>query len=130
MEDVSALKDAEGVLFSDVLEASGYAGNKPVGARRFSAYLELHIEQGPVLENARIEISVVNGAQAMSWNRISVHGQEAHAGPTPMSIRQDAMAAARLITASFELANSIDKSVRLEVAQFEDFVPQTCLKRI
>jgi N-carbamoyl-L-amino-acid hydrolase len=111
MDDISGLKDAEGVSFIDALQDSGYAGAETVGDRRFSAYLELHIEQGPVLENAGIEIGVVNGAQAMSWNRIAVHGQEAHAGPTPMAIRLDAMAAAaRLITASFDIANSIDNA--------------------
>lgn len=109
MDDVASLKDAEGISFNDALLDSGYCGDELVGARRFSSYLELHIEQGPVLENAGIEIGIVNGAQAMSWNRISVHGQEAHAGPTPMPIRLDAMASAvRLISTCFDLANSIE----------------------
>lgn len=108
MDDIELVKDAEGVSFRDELNRSGYAGTEPVGTRRFHAYLELHIEQGPVLESEGIEIGVVTGSQGMCWNRVRVEGQEAHAGPTPMDSRLDAMAAAaRLISFSFEMASAI-----------------------
>lgn len=109
MDDVAAVADADGVRFLDALEEIGYAGTEAVGARRFSSYLELHIEQGPVLEHHGIDIGVVTGAQAMSWNRVRVHGQESHAGTTPMDVRRDAMAAAvRLISTCLDMANAID----------------------
>ncbi len=109
MEDVAGMKDSEGVRFIDALEAIGYKGIEQVGERRFSSYLELHIEQGPILEHYSTEIGVVTGAQAMSWNRIRVHGQEAHAGTTPMHVRRDAMAAAnRIMTVCFDAAYAID----------------------
>ncbi len=108
MDDVNAIEDAKGVSFLDALEAIGYVGEEQVGERRFHRYLELHIEQGPVLEQQGVEIGIVTGAQAMSWNRVSVHGQEAHAGPTPMEVRRDALAAAtRIITACYDEANAV-----------------------
>ncbi|PHS19300.1 MAG: Zn-dependent hydrolase [Blastopirellula sp.] len=109
MADVAEIADADGIGFFEALEKIGYTGNEPVGARKFHSYLELHIEQGPVLEDEDTMIGVVTGAQAMSWNRFTVRGRESHAGTTPMSSRLDAMASAnRLIARSFDLGNGID----------------------
>jgi len=78
----------------------GYAGDAAVGGRPCKAYFEAHIEQGPILEDQARTIGVVTGAQGQRWYEITVEGQEAHAGPTPMAKRRDALvAAARMIDA-------------------------------
>jgi N-carbamoyl-L-amino-acid hydrolase len=78
----------------------GFAGPEPVGERPVAAYFEAHIEQGPILEAAGLPIGVVTGAQGQRWYEITVTGQEAHAGPTPMPRRRDALVgAARMIDA-------------------------------
>ena len=82
------------------LERIGFAGAEPAGGRKVAAYFEAHIEQGPILEAARNTIGVVTGAQGQRWYEITVTGQEAHAGPTPMPRRKDALVgAARMIDA-------------------------------
>jgi N-carbamoyl-L-amino-acid hydrolase len=82
------------------LERIGFAGQAPVGERPVTAYFEAHIEQGPILEAAGLPIGVVTGAQGQRWYEVTVTGQEAHAGPTPMLRRRDALVgAARMIDA-------------------------------
>jgi N-carbamoyl-L-amino-acid hydrolase len=71
-----------------------------IGGSPVAAYFEAHIEQGPILEAAKKPIGVVTGAQGQRWYEITVTGQEAHAGPTPMLRRRDApVGAARMIDA-------------------------------
>jgi N-carbamoyl-L-amino-acid hydrolase len=93
-----AARDREGVSVAEALAAIGFAGAAPAavadGAARFGAYFEAHIEQGPVLEDAGDVIGVVSGALGQRWYDVTVHGLEAHAGPTPMDLRRDAMQAA------------------------------------
>jgi beta-ureidopropionase / N-carbamoyl-L-amino-acid hydrolase len=87
-----------GVTLGAELERIGFAGPEPVGGRRVAAYFEAHIEQGPILEAAGKPIGVVIGAQGQRWYEVTVTGQEAHAGPTPMPRRRDALVgAARMI---------------------------------
>src|SRR5438046_1873282 len=72
----------------------------PVGQRPVAAYFEAHIEQGPILEAAGLPVGIVTGAQGQRWYEVTVTGQEAHAGPTPMPRRRDALVgAARMIDA-------------------------------
>jgi N-carbamoyl-L-amino-acid hydrolase len=95
--DVVAADD--GARLGDELARIGYAGPTPVPAAGFPhAYAELHIEQGPILEDEGVTIGVVTGVQGISWTEVTVTGQSAHAGTTPMQLRHDAMAvAARII---------------------------------
>ena len=90
-----AARDAEGISVQQALQALGAAGPAPAavadGAPRFGAYFEAHIEQGPVLEDAGITIGVVSGALGQRWYDVTVSGMEAHAGPTPMGLRRDAL---------------------------------------
>ena len=80
--------------------ASASPGEAPVGEHPVAAYFEAHIEQGPILEAAGLPIGIVTGAQGQRWYEITVTGQEAHAGPTPMPRRRDALVgAARMIDA-------------------------------
>jgi N-carbamoyl-L-amino-acid hydrolase len=89
-----------GVTLGAELERIGFAGPEPVGGQPVKAYFEAHIEQGPILEAASLPIGVVTGAQGQRWYEITVTGQEAHAGPTPMPRRRDALVgAARMIEA-------------------------------
>src|SRR3954451_4254780 len=82
------------------LQRIGFAGPATVGGRAVAAYFEAHIEQGPILEAAGLPVGVVTGAQGQRWYEITVTGQEAHAGPTPMPRRLGALVgAARMIDA-------------------------------
>lgn len=92
--------DAEGSTLGGELERIGYAGTRPLRGHAYAAYLEAHIEQGPILEAAEKTIGVVTGAQGQRWYDAEVRGAEAHAGPTPMELRRDALVgAARMVQA-------------------------------
>jgi N-carbamoyl-L-amino-acid hydrolase len=84
--------DRDGVSVASSLAAIGYAGSDT--APRFAAYFEPHIEQGPVLEAEGITIGAVEGALGQRWFDATVTGQDAHAGPTPLPMRRDALLAA------------------------------------
>jgi N-carbamoyl-L-amino-acid hydrolase len=91
-------QDRAGTAFGDALEAIGYCGAEPCGARRLSAFFELHIEQGPILEAEGKEIGAVTGVQGMRWYEVTVSGQDAHTGATPMRLRKNALVgAARVV---------------------------------
>lgn len=93
-----ACEDTEGKTLGGELERIGYAGDQAVGGRPVHAFFEIHIEQGPILEEAGIEIGVVTSAQGQRWYEITLTGVEAHAGPTPMERRKDALlGAARVV---------------------------------
>src|SRR5438067_774152 len=92
--------NVSGVQLGAELDRIGFAGSAPVGGRPVAAYFEAHIEQGPILEAAGLPVGIVTGAQGQRWYEITVTGQEAHAGPTPMPRRRDALVgAARMIDA-------------------------------
>ena len=91
--------DRDGATFAEAIDAIGYRGDAPVGGRPLSAMFELHIEQGPILENEGKLIGVVTGAQAQVWWDAAITGQDAHAGTTPPAARRDALVgAARVVT--------------------------------
>ena len=97
LDHALAQKDIDGKSVGDELKRIGYAGTVPMG-RPFAAYFEAHIEQGPILEDTENTIGVVTGALGLRWYDVVVTGQDAHAGPTPMRLRKDAMlAAARIV---------------------------------
>jgi N-carbamoyl-L-amino-acid hydrolase len=93
-------QDGEGVTFGEALDAIGYRGDVPAGATHFGAMFELHIEQGPILEAQGKPVGIVQGVQGMRWYEVTLTGREAHAGPTPMELRHDALiGAARAVQA-------------------------------
>ncbi|MBU9291523.1 Zn-dependent hydrolase [Burkholderia multivorans] len=104
-----------GVRLGDELERTGFAG--PARERQMpKAYFEAHIEQGPVLENARVPIGVVTGVQGIVELDVTVTGFESHAGTTPMSVRKDAMGvAAAMIAAIVEHGHGFDADARVTV---------------
>lgn len=87
-------QDRSGIKFGEALDRIGYRGVEKCGAHPLSAFFEVHIEQGPNLENEGKDIGVVTGVQAMRWYEVTVRGQDAHAGTTPMPRRQDALVSA------------------------------------
>jgi len=90
--------DKDGRTMGEELARIGYAGDAPCGGRPIAALFEAHIEQGPILEAERKTIGIVTGAQGQRWYEITITGQEAHAGPTPMTRRRDALVgASRLV---------------------------------
>lgn len=104
-DEIRAQRDVDGVSFGEALEKIGYKGPAPVGGRALDAYFEAHIEQGPILERDAKVIGLVVGALGLRWYDCAWTGQDAHAGPTPMESRHDALrAAAQLVEAVNELA--------------------------
>ncbi|MBI4425903.1 MAG: Zn-dependent hydrolase [Elusimicrobia bacterium] len=107
LERAYALKDKDGLTVKGELERIGFLGDADVRAMKPHAYVECHIEQGPVLRQQGVEIGVVSGVQAISWREVAFTGKAAHAGTTPMSLRRDAgAAAARLALRLREMAGS------------------------
>ena len=90
LQEALSTCDAEGVSVQTELQRIGYQGDAPVGAPVVDSYVELHIEQGPVLEQMGLQIGVVEGVQGISWTEFTVQGQSNHAGTTPMALRHDA----------------------------------------
>ena len=100
-----ALKDQQGTSLGDELERIGYQGNSHYFPRPVHAAFELHIEQGPVLEEKNIPIGVPQGIVCLRWYNVRVLGVPNHAGPTPMTSRHDAIYAFSLMAARiFEIA--------------------------
>ena len=90
LEDALTIRATDGAVLGDELLRIGYAGPEPCPARPPHAYVELHIEQGPVLEAEGVTIGAVTGVQGISWTELTITGQSNHAGTTPMAMRHDA----------------------------------------
>jgi beta-ureidopropionase / N-carbamoyl-L-amino-acid hydrolase len=105
--DVRAADD--GATVGDELTRIGYSGSTPCpAAQPPHAFFELHIEQGPVLEDEGVTIGVVTGVQGISWTELTIHGQSAHAGTTPMRLRKDpGYVAAAIVTGVRAIASEM-----------------------
>ena len=100
--------DNEGARVGDELEKIGYAGETSTGDFRADSYVELHVEQGPILELEDYEIGAVEGVQGISWNEYRISGTANHAGTTPMRLRHDAgYVAAAISVEARRLANEM-----------------------
>jgi N-carbamoyl-L-amino-acid hydrolase len=98
-------EDRAGVKYGDELSRIGYKGEEKAGARKLGAMFELHIEQGPILEDEAKMIGIVQGVQGMRWYEVTVSGQDAHTGATPMRLRRNALlGAARMVDAVDRIA--------------------------
>jgi N-carbamoyl-L-amino-acid hydrolase len=94
----NANKDREGVTFGAALDAIGYRGEQKCGEHPLSAFFELHIEQGPILVAEHKQLGIVTSVQGMRWYEVTVTGESAHTGATPMRLRKNALlGAARLV---------------------------------
>jgi len=111
LAEVLENRDTDGVSMGEALDAIGYRGEAE--AAKIGAYFEAHIEQGPVLENTRTTIGVVQGALGQRWFDVVFSGQDSHAGPTPMDLRKDALlAASRLVLEVNRMAREYPDNAR------------------
>jgi beta-ureidopropionase / N-carbamoyl-L-amino-acid hydrolase len=126
LDHALAATDTAGIGVREALQAIGQAGSAPAsvaeGAPRFGAYFEAHIEQGPVLEDAGIVIGAVTAALGQRWYDVTIQGMEAHAGPTPMPLRRDALRpAAALVERVHAIAMAEQPHGRGTVGQVDVF---------
>ncbi|TDR15523.1 M20 family metallo-hydrolase [Marinomonas communis] len=104
LAEVLNTKDVEGIRFGDELDRLGYSKVMSDGFSDIHQYYELHIEQGPVLEDKSVDLGIVTGVLGMKWYQVQVKGTSCHAGPSPMGLRNDALVGtARMITRLTEL---------------------------
>ena len=89
VEEALAIVGIDGTTVGDELARIGYDGSAPLPGLVPHTFFELHVEQGPVLENEAVTIGAVNSVQGISWTDVSVVGQSNHAGTTPMTMRKD-----------------------------------------
>ena len=107
IDDALATRGIDGAFLGEELRRIGYKGKTEPSSLFPAEYLELHVEQGPVLDSKQMEIGVVENLQGISWKRIEISGTANHAGTTPVSMRRDAgVAAARIVIFLRELALS------------------------
>ncbi|HLG46671.1 MAG TPA: Zn-dependent hydrolase [Reyranella sp.] len=90
LNEAYAAADKDGVAVGDALRRIGYLGTARPGALKPHAFVELHIEQGPILDEEKVRIGVVESVQGISWTEYTVTGVSNHAGTTPMRLRRDA----------------------------------------
>jgi len=105
-EDILSRKDSEGITVAEALDTIGYRGADVVGQQKFSGFVELHIEQGPLLEAESKTIGIVDRGQGIAWYDGTISGFASHAGTTPMPLRRDALAAFS------EVALAVEKAAR------------------
>ncbi|MCP3379842.1 Zn-dependent hydrolase [Bradyrhizobium sp. CCGUVB4N] len=111
-DDALAAIGTDGTTLGAELARIGYAGSREPGFLRPHAYVELHIEQGPVLEAEGLPIGAVENLQGISWQKVSIAGTANHAGTTPMVMRRDAgVAAGRVIAFLDDLARRTQNAV-------------------
>ena len=107
LEDTLCKQDEHGLSVGSELQRIGYAGSRAVLGHPVGAYFEAHIEQGPVLEDRETTIGVVMGCLGQKWFDLTLTGVEAHAGPTPMHLRKDALVgAAQVVSAVNRIAHA------------------------
>jgi len=102
MEYIEDRRDKEGLRFADELARIGYRGDAPVGGREIDSYFEIHIEQGPKLDAAGLQVGIVTGGFAMQGMRVSVRGETSHVGPTPMALRRNALVGASYVVVAID----------------------------
>lgn len=103
----SSRQDQAGITFAAALQAIGYRGPEKCGAHPFSAFFELHIEQGPLLEAEDKDIGIVTGIQGIRWFEVTLTGEDRHSGTTPMNRRKNALlGAARAVERIDRIANA------------------------
>ena len=118
LDQVRAITDRSGISVGDELDRLGWAGTAAFG-KPLRAYLELHIEQGPILEASGSSIGVVTGVQGIRWFRVTIEGFPAHAGTTPMDRRRDpSRSLAVALSGLHEMAAAHAPQVRLTPAMF------------
>lgn len=112
VEEALATEDRAGISLGDELKRIGYGGTIEPGSLKPRAYVELHIEQGPILQAENVSIGVVESVQGILWLDVKISGQANHAGTTPMHLRKDAgYCAARISSFVHDLGVHDDQQV-------------------
>jgi len=101
-DDILSRKDSQGVTVAEALDSIDYRGDAPVGSQKLGCFVELHIEQGPILEAEHKTVGVVDSGQGVLWYDGKITGFESHAGSTPMPLRRDALATLSEIVLAME----------------------------
>lgn len=115
-QEMYAVADKKGVSVREALESGLQLGDLPCRAHPIAAALELHIEQGPVLEAKDIPIGIVTGVQGIHWFDLILTGQTAHAGPTPMAMRRDPVQVMLpLLQELYSMVLSLDELARITI---------------
>lgn len=123
LEEALEIVGIDGAVLGDELDRIGYSGSSPVPGPAPHAFVELHIEQGPVLETEGLTIGAVEVVQGISWHQITIVGQSNHAGTTPMDHRRDpGLVAASCVTFARSLASEIGGAQVATVGRVE-FTP-------
>ena len=108
VEEAMSATDADGMTVGEELARIRYSGPMPCPGPAPHAFVELHIEQGPVLEREAVRIGAVSSVQGISWTEVNITGQSNHAGTTPMSMRRDAgLAAGEIVVAVRRIAKEM-----------------------
>ena len=119
LEYARSRTDKEGITQGEALDAIGYRGDVPVGSQKFSAALEIHIEQGPLLEVEQKTIGVVTGVQGARWYHLNFAGKEAHAGTTPTKVRKDPVKnAVAFLAKAYPYVEGQSEDMRLTFGEF------------
>lgn len=119
LDDALRLADVDGISVAAELDRLGWQGERKAMPSAYRAAFELHIEQGPILEDRAIEVGVVTGVQGLRWFTVELDGFPAHAGPTPMEVRRDpARTIASIIEQVYRLADERGPWARATFAQF------------
>jgi len=118
-EEAYAAQDQDGRTFEAELRRIGYLGGPEHRMRSPAAYIELHVEQGPILENEGAQVGVVEGVEGIAWGWVDVTGRAAHAGPTPVGDRRDALVAASRIVLGLRTLCAELPGVRTTVGRCE-----------
>ena len=120
LEEAYSCTDKQGKKLGDELERIGYKGPTPVGNRPYSATFEIHIEQGPILEQSGHTVGVVTGVQGIRWYDLVLYGKETHAGPTPMAWRVDPVRSATdILQGLYKLADTYGPNARITVGYLD-----------
>lgn len=121
INEIYAATDADGITVKQALEEIDYRGSADCGPDEIPhAYLELHIEQGPTLEEQEDQIGIVEGIKGMAWLEATIEGASDHAGPSPMHARSDALVAASdVVTAVRRLSNHLGDDVVTTVGELD-----------
>ncbi len=132
-EEIYQIKDLEGVSFYQALNDSEQLGELPCQYFPFHASLELHIEQGPILEAKNKSVGVVTGVQGMNWYEITLTGDSVHAGPTPMSMRNDPVQTLyTLLPELYQWVASFGEQARITVGRIQTYptAPNTVPEKV
>jgi len=121
LDDFRAARDRDGITLGEALDESGYKGSLTRHQLPLAAYLELHIEQGPILEKKALPVGIVSGVQGLRWYDITFTGESAHAGPTPMEYRHDPLMAATAFVEAMRksVLDDAEGTSRLTIGDFQ-----------